>query len=426
MISKSVDFKFIHCSDLHLDSPFRVHSSFNSDVALILHDAAVDSFSALCEFAIDEYVDFIVISGDVYDGIERGLRAQLRLLREISKLSVLGIDVYMAFGNHDPLSQGGEIAMNWPSNLHIFPVEPCTFPLEKDGELYGNITGISYRTKHEQRNLAQLFPDVSGSALFEMAALHANVGGNIEHDNYSPATLEDLVSKGYDYWALGHIHKRAVLSESPLIIYPGNLQGLHMKPSERGPKGAELVAVGSEVSHRFIPLARVVFEQIEVDLTGVESVDLLLAECGEKASALVANSGAASLVVRVHLVGVANEDIYRAIDDLDSVAQTLAEELQLNDSNVLLEGMSSSVMPSRTLDDLAGLSDVIGELVAEIEKWSQSDSMLDRMMIDDPSKKGIISKLGRVGLAESLKFDQADLEAARRVLTTLFAKEELS
>lgn len=426
MISKFVDFKFIHCSDLHLDSPFQVHISSGTEVAAALHDAAVDSFTALCDFAIDESVDFIVVSGDVYDGIERGIRAQLRLLREVSKLSAANIDVYMAFGNHDPLGQGGEFAIKWPSNLHIFPDTPLSFSLEKEDKVYGHITGISYRTKHEQRNLAQLFPDVNDSGLFEIAVLHANIGGNAEHDNYSPATLEDLVSKGYDYWALGHIHKRTVLSESPFVIYPGNLQGLHMKPSERGPKGAELVIVGSELGHRFIPFARVVFEQIEVDVTGIESIDSLLAECGDRAISLVGKSGAASLVVRVHLVGTAEEELYRAIEDIDSVAQTLAEELQLNNSKILLEGMSSSVMPSRTLDDLVGLSDVIGELVTEIEKWRQSEPLLDQMVIDDPSKKGIISKLSRVGLAESLKFDRNDLEAAYRVLTALFAKEELS
>lgn len=426
MIPKSIEFKFIHCSDLHLDSPFQVHSSSGGQVEMALHDAAVDSFSALCDFAIDEDVDFIVVSGDVYDGIERGIRAQLRLFRELSKLSASGIDVYMAFGNHDPLGVGGEIALNWPSNLHIFPVEPATFSLEKEGDLYGRITGISYRTKHEQRNLAQLFPDVSGSGLFEIAVLHANVGGNAEHDNYSPANLEDLVCKGYDYWALGHIHKRTVLSESPFVIYPGNLQGLHMKPSERGPKGAELVTVGSELRHRFIPFARVVFDQIEVDVTDVESVDSVLAECGARANALIENSGAVSLVVRVHLVGIATEELYRGIEDIDAVAQALAEELQLNNSKIFLEGISSSVMPSRTLDELAGLSDVIGELITEIEKWTQSESMLGEVEIADPSKKGIISKLGRIGLAEVLKFDQNDLEAAYRVLTTLFAKEELS
>lgn len=426
VISRSIDFKFIHCSDLHLDSPFQVHTTAGNEVSTVLHDAAVDSFTALCDFAIDEGVDFIVVSGDVYDGIERGIRAQLRLLREISKLSASGIDVYMAFGNHDPLGQGGEMAIKWPLNLHIFPTEPFTFSLEKEGDLYGRITGISYQTKHEQRNLAQLFPNVAGSGLFEIAVLHGNIGGNTEHDNYSPATLEDLVSKGYDYWALGHIHKRMVLSESPFVIYPGNLQGLHMKPSERGPKGAEFVSVGSEVKHRFTPFARVVFEQIEVDVTGVESVDSLLAECEERAIALVANSGAGSLIVRVHLVGIADEELQRAIEDIESVAQTLAEELQLNNSRVLLEGMSSSVVPSRTLDDLAGLSDVIGELVIEIGKWHQSESMLDQMVIEDPSKKNIISKLSRVGLAQALKFDHDDLEAASLVLTSLFAKEELS
>ncbi len=58
---------------------------------------------------------------------------------------------------------------------------------------------------------------------------------------YAPCTVDELKSKGYDYWALGHIHQREIVSEAPWIVFPGNIQGRHIK--ETGSKGATLVTV---------------------------------------------------------------------------------------------------------------------------------------------------------------------------------------
>jgi DNA repair protein SbcD/Mre11 len=67
------------------------------------------------------------------------------------------------------------------------------------------------------------------------------LGGMPGHANYAPCAIEDLINKGYDYWALAHVHQAAVLHERPHVVFCGNLQGRHIR--ESGPKGASLVVV---------------------------------------------------------------------------------------------------------------------------------------------------------------------------------------
>lgn len=303
-MESGISFKFLHAADLHLDSPVQIRSASGSSILPKLSTATLDSFTDLCVFASDEHVDFIVLAGDVYDGIERGLRAQLRLFREISNLRDLGINVYMVHGNHDPIVGSKEIAMKWPDNLYVFPKSPKTFDLVKDGQVYGRITGMSYESKHETRNLALQFPEVIGSNLFEIAVLHANIGSANEHANYAPATLDDLLSKGYDYWALGHIHKRTVLNDKPKVIYPGNLQGLHLKPSERGPKGAELVKVDAGgISNCPKPFSKVIFDQISFDVSNYKTFESLMRGLDDAIKSLSDNLNLRPLVLRIQFMG---------------------------------------------------------------------------------------------------------------------------
>ena len=100
-----------------------------------------------------------------------------------------------------------------------------------------------------------------------------------DHDTYAPCTLDELTSRSYDYWALGHIHKRGVLAREPWVIFPGNLQGRHAK--EAGPKGCYVVKLddaGRTVAADFVPLDVVRWLRAEVDLRG-EDDEVALVEC---------------------------------------------------------------------------------------------------------------------------------------------------
>lgn len=237
-------------------------------------DASLEAFDALVDLAVDRDAAFLVIAGDVYDGADRGARAQLRVLAGARRLDERGIRLLVAHGNHDPLEQGWNGIDRWPDNVTVFRVdEPEHVEVHRDDELLAVVTGVSYRERAESRNLALRFTRTA-APVPHVAVLHANVGGNPDHDPYAPASIGDLERTGHDYWALGHIHQRQTLARPAAdgtgawIQYAGNLQGRSPKASEQGEKGALVVHCrnGRFDEPEFVALDRVRFAEITVEL----------------------------------------------------------------------------------------------------------------------------------------------------------------
>lgn len=236
-------FRFIHAADLHLDTPFAGMSGLPDRLRRHLQESTFAALGDLVDLSISSEVDFVVVSGDVYDASESSLRAQLRLQEAWNRLACANIPVYVIHGNHDPLSSS-RLRLSLPRNVTVFGgsrPESVTAVRRTDGQPVAVVSGISYPTAAVTENTALLFRRDPASPLYHIALLHANVDGQEGHDAYSPCSLKDLRASGYDYWALGHIHKRQILSESPWVVYPGNLQGRSLK--ETGSKGCYLVEV---------------------------------------------------------------------------------------------------------------------------------------------------------------------------------------
>lgn len=236
-----VSFRFIHAADLHLDSPFIGISGLDDDLRSFIQESTFRALERLVQLAIGEQVDFIVISGDVYDSSNISLRAQLRFLDSLNRLGQEGIAVYVIHGNHDPLDST-KLSMTLPSHVHVFGAEPAavTAVRRSDHQEVAVIAGMSYPTSKVTDNIAIRYPAPS-PGLYHIGLLHANVDGDPQHETYAPCTKKELVQAGFHYWALGHIHSRRTLQESPYIVYPGNIQGRHVR--ETGPKGCYVVDV---------------------------------------------------------------------------------------------------------------------------------------------------------------------------------------
>lgn len=233
------NFSFVHTADLHLDSPFAVLNVDNPDLARILRSATFEAFDRVIQLCLEERVDFLLVAGDVYDGADRSLRAQVKFRDGLQRLHEAGIRSLVVHGNHDPLD-GWSSTLEWPSGVHVFGDHVETVEVERDGSLLACIQGISYPKRDERRNLSLLFHP--NDSAFQIALLHANVGSDTGHEPYAPCTLEDLIKSKMDYWALGHVHSQRVLSEHwPFVVYPGNTQGRNIK--ETGEKGCYLVRV---------------------------------------------------------------------------------------------------------------------------------------------------------------------------------------
>lgn len=298
-------FRFVHAADLHLDSPLRGLSRTAPWLQPVLQQASLDAFDRLVDLAVEASAAFVVWAGDVFDHTAPSLRAQLKLADGIARLGDQGIPVFWAHGNHDP-ADALSLDISWPDNLTRFPAGRVGHAGVRDprhpGRTLCEVYGVSYPESRVTAGYAeQFFRD--DEAPWAVAVLHANVGGQPGHDNYAPARLSDLTARPFDYWALGHIHHRAVLSEAPWVVYPGNLQGRH--PREDGPKGAVVVHVDEAGAARtaFHPLAPVVWRTVAVDVFGEAHADRLEDRVAQALADGRADAGAAGSLVRVELTG---------------------------------------------------------------------------------------------------------------------------
>lgn len=235
-------FRFLHAADLHLDSPFKGLTNLPPAIRDYIRESTFMALQRMVQLAMDQQVNFVLISGDVYDLADRSLRAQLRFQQAMASLSEAGIHVYLIHGNHDS-EEGARARLNWPKHVHVFSSEDVeTIPyITPEGLTIATISGISYAKASVTDNLVPRFPTPS-QGVYSIALLHTNVDGEMNHDNYAPCTREQLIRAGYQYWALGHIHSRRVIHEgSPFIVYPGNTQGRSVK--ETGAKGCYIIDV---------------------------------------------------------------------------------------------------------------------------------------------------------------------------------------
>ncbi len=313
-------FRFIHAADLHLDTPFEDIRRVAPHVADALRDASLDAWDGLVGLTIEQEAAFLLLAGDIYDGAERGVRAQLRFLRGLERLTQKGIQVFVVHGNHDPLD-GWSAIPRFPDGVKVFGTEVEAAPVEHGGERLATVYGISYSTRDITENLAVRFRKGPGAGL-HIGLLHCNAGNNPQHAPYSPCSLDGLRAAGMDYWALGHIHQHQVMDRDPWIVYPGNLQGRSPKSSEQGEKGAIVVEVqGHRVQGaRFVALDRVRFLTLDVDVSDAEG----LPDIGRDLRASAARTRAANpgrgLVLRATLTGRggAHSDLRRpgAVEEL--------------------------------------------------------------------------------------------------------------
>jgi DNA repair exonuclease SbcCD nuclease subunit len=272
-------FSFLHAADLHLDTPFTSVSGYPERVGAALREASLEAWEALVQTAINRQVAFVVLAGDIYDGAERGIRAQRAFLDGVTRLAEHGIGTFLVHGNHDPVTEGWTAVTSFPEGVHRFSeTEVESLAFETGGERVV-VHGTSYAVSATTENLALQFPRATPGA-FNVGLLHANLGGlGSKHQDYSPCSVEDLRRTGYQYWALGHIHQRQTPHEgAPWIVYPGNIQGRTPRSSERGAKGAVIVTVtnGDAAPPEFVALDRVRFVDIDVSIDGAADAGALL------------------------------------------------------------------------------------------------------------------------------------------------------
>jgi DNA repair exonuclease SbcCD nuclease subunit len=263
---------FLHAADIHLDSPLKGLERYENAPVERIRGATRRAFTRLIDLAIDKRVDFVLLAGDLYDGDWRDYNTGLYLVRQLGRLRDERIPVIVIAGNHDASNKMTRI-LRLPDNVRVLAHDhPETVQVPG---LDVAIHGQSFARPAVTENLAVAYPaPVSGFT--NIGLLHTGLSGADGHERYAPCTLEDLRLRGYDYWALGHVHTRQVVCNDPPVIFVGNTQGRHIR--EAGPKGCMIATVcpDGSVSHVFQRLDHVRWERGRVDVGDVETESQVL------------------------------------------------------------------------------------------------------------------------------------------------------
>ena len=266
-------FRFLHTADLHLDAPLKAIALRDPDLAREVGVATRRAFSRLIDLCIEEKLDFLLIAGDLWDGSYSSTKTPRFLKQELLRLREAGIRCYLIRGNHDAMArQTGELDL--PDNARLFGRKASTERLEIGGQQIA-IHGLSFHETSAPDSLLPLYPSPQAGA-FNIGMMHTSLNGSPGHDNYAPCSLGELQAHGYDYWALGHIHRRSEYRGASTIVMPGTPQGRDI--GEAGETSVTLVSVGDDrsVTTEARPVACLIFERLELEISRISDWSELL------------------------------------------------------------------------------------------------------------------------------------------------------
>ena len=408
--------RFLHAADLHLDSPLRGLDRYDGAPVDEARGATRRAFDNLVAAALDYKVDFVVIAGDLYDGDWPDHNTGLFFIRGVTRLAEEGIAVVLVRGNHDAASRLTK-ALRLPKNVHLLAdARPETRVFDDFGVA---LHGQSFATAVVQADLAASYPaPIAGC--FNLGLLHTSLDGRPGHDPYAPTTLDVLRGKGYDYWALGHVHAAEVACREPWVVYPGNTQGRHIR--ETGPKGCALVTVeDGEMTHQAIALDVMRWDNLALDISDLSDQEALLEAALLNLRQRLAEVGDRALAVRVRLRG--SGPLHRVLAaQPETVEQNLRSvAVQASNGRAWLEKIEFRTRPPLDLNRIAERDDPIGLLVRELRRFGEDTALL--RAVTGEALGELLQKLP-VDLRTAARLDEADglIELLGEVESDLLAR----
>ena len=363
--------RFIHASDLHIDSPLRGLDRYDGAPVERLRIATRAALERLVDTAIGEHVDFVLLAGDIYDRDWQAFQTGLFFRETMVRLGRAHIRVFIVQGNHD--AQGVITRqLILPPNVSVFSSR--TAQTVRIDELSVAIHGRSFPDRAVDEDLVPSYPaPVPG--FFNIGMLHTSLNGRPGHDPYAPTDIATLVAKGYDYWALGHVHAREVLLNAPRIVFPGNLQGRHA--NETGAKGCELVTVeAGRIEAEFVALDVVRWNQVVVPLDGVDRLEALADAVRKAMEPVLADAADRLHAVRVTLTGSTALHRLEASQPGTLAAAVQAAAQDVSDAEIWIEQVRLELTTPMDRAQAAQRQDAVGELMRFVDSIAGDDTAL--------------------------------------------------
>ncbi len=389
--------RFVHASDIHLDSPMRGLVRYPGAPIEVLREVTRRALARLVELTLDVGAPLLVLAGDLYDGDWQDYGTGLYFQSQMVRLRDSGVRVALVRGNHDAHSRITK-SLKLPDNVLEFPTSsPATHIL---GDLGIAVHGQSYARQREERNLALAYPTPVGG-LFNIGVLHTSLDGRPGHEPYAPCRLEELIGRGYDYWALGHVHTHEIVHRSPWVVYSGNLQGRHAR--EVGPKGACVIDIEGprvlSVSHHPCDVLR--WEQVRIEMEALGSISDFLDHVGTKIDALAGAADGRPLAIRVIATGTT-----RLGSEMRQCEEGLRADLQARVTEVThgagwLERLTVDVTPPAAVASFGPVAALL--------------AILDELSTDSTAVLASIAELNALSRTLSGSGAPSDLQAAERL-----------
>ncbi len=365
-------FRFLHAADVHLDSPLRGLERYEGAPVEEIRGATRRAFVNLVDLALREEVAFVLLAGDLYDGDWRDYNTGLFFISQMRRLEAAAIPVFVVAGNHDAASQITKV-LRPPGNVRLLATKrPETVRLEETGVA---IHGQGFAGASVKEDLAAGYPPAD-PFLFNVGLLHTSLDGRPGYANYAPCTVDGLRSRGYQYWALGHVHEREEVCREPWIVFPGVLQGRHVR--ETGAKGATLVSVEERevvaVEARELDVLR--WAVCPVDLTGAAATDQALELVETALEREVARAGGRPLAVRIELGGACDvhEELRRDPERWTHEVRALAT--RFGGDGVWIERIVLRTRRPEALETVLDRDDALGGLASSIRELEGDEARL--------------------------------------------------
>lgn len=366
--------KFVHAADLHIDSPLVGLERYEGAPVEQIRQSTRRALVNLVDLCIEESAAVLVLAGDLFDGEWRDYSTGLFFVGQMQRLRQAGVSVVIAKGNHDAHSQVTQ-RLSLPANVREFGTEgPESFVFAQFGIVFH---GQSYAHRVESRDLAAGYPSAV-SDLVNVGVLHTCATGRAGHEPYAPCKVETLVSKGYHYWALGHVHEREILGTDPWIVFPGNLQARHIR--ETGPKGATVVEYGasgiSSVEHRVLDVVR--FTRLTVDVEGAGSAEEVVERVFESARDAWQAADERVLVARVQVRGVtaAHGVLHRELDRWNAELRARTNEV----SGIWIERVRFDTRSPNSASHVELRADALGQVLRSLSLLREDHEARHRLI----------------------------------------------
>lgn len=264
--------KFVHIADTHLDSPFTTLS----DKGNLGEQRRIEQrkiFRKIIEYIKQNNIEYLFISGDLYEH-QYIRKSTIEYINNLFK-EIENTKIFIAPGNHDPILKKSYYAtFNWNKNVHIFGPKIEKVELENI-DIYGFGFDDFYCSNSNIENL-----EVENTEKINILVIHGTLdGSNAEEMQYNSMSATMLKQKGFNYIALGHIHKNNFEKNSK-IIYPGSTMSLGF--DELGEHGMVVGEINvNENKLEFIKLDETEFVEKELNCTEINSIEELIEKINE-------------------------------------------------------------------------------------------------------------------------------------------------